>query len=224
MLSYLEARIEKSLVTTKLADNLLSAKVHSDFYNAQISWATHCVEEALGHLEGPVVLLKGAAYRALDLGLAEGRLASGVDLLMPKDQLASAEEQLERSGWEAMKPDKYEQHYYREWMHELPPMQHRDRGAVIDLHHNILPPTARFKPDPAKLLEAAIPIPGSALYTLTPVDTPLHRCAHLFIDGDLHNSLRELVDVSALLSLYLSNDVFVKNLIPRSREMDLSVA
>jgi hypothetical protein len=224
LLSYLEARIEKSLVTTKLADNLLSAKVHSDFYNAQISWATHCVEEALGHLEGPVVLLKGAAYRALDLGLAEGRLASGVDLLMPKDQLASAEEQLERSGWEAMKPDKYEQHYYREWMHELPPMQHRDRGAVIDLHHNILPPTARFKPDPAKLLEAAIPIPGSALYTLTPVDTPLHRCAHLFIDGDLHNSLRELVDVSALLSLYLSNDVFVKNLIPRSREMDLSVA
>lgn len=224
LLGYLAARVDKSLVTAKLADNLLSAKVHSDFYNTQIAWETHCAEQALGHLEGPVVLLKGAAYRALDLGLAQGRLASDVDLLVPKDQLETAEELLIEEGWEAMKSDEYEQHYYREWMHELPPMQHRDRGTVIDLHHNILPPTSRLKPDATKLLESAVPIPGSALYTLSPTDTVLHRCAHLFIDGDLHNSLRELVDVAELLSLYMDDDGFQDGLVDRSRELNLSIA
>jgi Uncharacterised nucleotidyltransferase len=223
LLGYLDARIDTSRQSGKLAEHLQSARVHAEYYDRQMAWETQCAEQALVGLEGPVILLKGAAYRALDLGLAKGRLASDVDLLLPRDQLAAAEELLEEAGWAPMKADDYEQHYYRQWMHELPPLQHEDRGTIIDLHHNILPPTARFKPDAHKLLTAAEPIPGSPLYTLSPIDTVLHRCAHLFVDGDLHNSLRELVDIRGLLTLYMAQAGFNAQLLPRARELDLGV-
>ena len=52
-----------------------------------------------------------------------------------------AEQLLLHAGWSHMKADEYDQHYYREWMHELPPLQHKERGTVVDLHHGILPVT-----------------------------------------------------------------------------------
>ena len=223
LLGYLEARIQPGLCEGRLADHLLSARVHADYYDTQMLWEIRCLAEVLRDIHGPVVLLKGAAYRALDLGLAEGRLASDIDLLLPRAQLAEAEELLKAAGWEAMKADEYDQHYYREWMHELPPLQHRERGTVVDLHHNILPPTARFKPDAQKLLEQAVQLPDGVLYTLSPVDTVLHRCAHLFVDGDLHNSLRELVDINELLIHYRDCSDFGGALVARARELDLAV-
>jgi len=223
LLGYLEARIELDLCEGRLVDQLLAARVNANFYDTRMRWETRCLEEVLGDLDGPVILLKGAAYRALDMGLAQGRLASDVDLLLPKKQLPAAEALLKGAGWEAMKDDEYDQHYYREWMHELPPLQHQDRGTVVDLHHNILPPTARLKPDAGKLLKQAVQIPGSALYSLSPVDTLLHRCAHLFVDGDLHNSLRELVDINGMLVLYGERDDFGEALVDRARELQLAI-
>jgi hypothetical protein len=222
LLGYLGARIDPAALDGKLADHLLSARILSEFYDTQIRWETRRLEQVLADLEGPVVLLKGAAYKVLDLGLAEGRLASDVDLLLPRAQLEAVEALLLGAGWEPVTADEYDQHYYREWMHELPPLRHSERGTVVDLHHNILPPTAYFKPDAGKLLGAAIPIPSSALYTLSPVDTLLHRSAHLFVDGDLHNSLRELLDLRGLLTLYEQDENFRQTLLPRALELDLA--
>lgn len=222
LLGFLEVRIDSGALDGKLADHLLSARILSEFYDTQMRWEIRCLEQVLADLEGPVVLLKGAAYKILDLGMARGRLASDVDLLLPRAQLEAAEALLLEAGWEPMKMDEYDQHYYREWMHEFPPLRHGKRGTTVDLHHNILPPTARFKPDAGKLLEAAIPIPDNALYTLSPVDTLLHRSAHLFVDGDLHNSLRELVDLHGLLTLYEQDEGFRQALLPRALEIDLA--
>jgi hypothetical protein len=221
LLGYLAARLEAENQTGRLADHLHGARVHAEFFDSQIAWETRCADRALQGLDGPVVLLKGAAYRALEMGLSKGRLASDVDLLLPREQLPAAEALLEADGWAPIKEDDYEQHYYREWMHELPPLRHQDRGTVIDLHHNILPPTARFKPDARKLLDAAVPIPGTSLYALSPADNVLHRCAHLFVDGDLHNSLRELMDIYGLLRLYEEDASFRDTLLPRARELQL---
>ncbi len=58
------------------------------------------------------------------------------------------------------KLDAYDQRYYREWMHEIPPLRHVKRGSVLDVHHTILPPTSKPKPDARKLLEAAMPVEG----------------------------------------------------------------
>ena len=203
------------------ADHLHGARIHAEFFDGQIAWETRCTDQVLKALDGPVVLLKGAAYRALEMGLSKGRLASDVDLLLPREQLPAAEALLEADGWAPIKEDEYDQHYYREWMHELPPLRHQDRGTVIDLHHNILPPTARFKPDARKLLDAAVPISGTSLFALSPADTVLHRCAHLFVDGDLHNSLRELMDIYGLLSFYEQDVSFRETLLPRARELQL---
>jgi hypothetical protein len=166
--------------------------------------------------------LKGAAYKALELGLAQGRLASDVDLLVPSEQLGIAESLLLSAGWAHMKEDEYDQHYYREWMHELPPLRHKDRGTVVDLHHGILPPTARLKPDPAKLVSAARRIKDSPFFTLSPEDTVLHRAAHLFFDGDLINGLRELVDINELLSIFEKEPEFEQRLVHRADELGLS--
>ena len=46
-----------------------------------------------------------------------------------------------------MKSDPYDDAYYRRWMHELPPLIHRERDRMIDVHHTILPLTARITPD-----------------------------------------------------------------------------
>ncbi|MCP4994366.1 MAG: nucleotidyltransferase family protein, partial [Gammaproteobacteria bacterium] len=171
LLGYIEARIEPLAASGKLADHLLAAKIHADYHDQMISWETERLGRVLGDLQGPVILLKGAAYKALELGLSQGRLASDVDLLLPRDQLPEAERRLLSSGWKPLKEDEYEQHYYREWMHELPPLRHQERGTVVDLHHTILPLTARLRPDPAKLIAAALPMDEGPFSTLCPEDT-----------------------------------------------------
>jgi hypothetical protein len=221
LLGFLEARIGAEQVSGKLGDHLRAAQVHASYNDRQISWQANRLEKALADLPGPVIFLKGAAYKALDLGLSEGRLASDVDLLVPREQLAEAEKLLIDAGWKPIKEDEYDQHYYREWMHELPPLRHEHWGTVVDLHHTILPLTSRLKPDAAAMIAAAVPMPKGPFYTLLPEHTVLHRAAHLFYGGDLSNSLRELVDIHELITLYSNEPGFVERLVAHARAQDL---
>ncbi len=222
MLGFLEARIGFSNASGKLRDHLLSAKVHADYNNQVLTWEINRLGKILARMPGPIILLKGAAYKALDLGLAEGRLSSDVDLLLPREQLPEAEALLLSAGWRHLSDDDYEQHYYREWMHELPPLRNEIRNTVVDLHHSILPLTSRLKPDPDKLISAAVPMEHTPFHTLTPEDTVLHRATHLFHDGDLRDSLRELVDIHELLTCYSVQGDFLDRLSRRARELELA--
>lgn len=104
------------------------------------------------------------------------------------------------NGWIGAKSDPYDQRYYREWMHELPPMSHVRRGTVLDVHHNILPLTARNAPDPAAIIARSQPLPGSpALRTPCPEDLLVHCLTHLMHEGELHNGLRDLHDADQML-------------------------
>ena len=221
LLGFLEARIGSDTVTGRLSDHLRSARVYAIYNDSQISWEANRLGKALADLPGPLILLKGAAYKALDLGLAEGRLASDVDLLVPREQLHEAEQRLLAAGWVAMKEEDYDQHYYREWMHELPPLQHEHWGTIVDLHHTILPLTSRLKPNAEAMIAAAVPMPSGPFFTLLPEHTVLHRAAHLFYGGDLHDCLRELVDIHELITVYGEQPDFTDRLIVRAREQDL---
>ncbi|WP_164045505.1 nucleotidyltransferase family protein, partial [Serratia marcescens] len=64
-----------------------------------------------------------------------------LDILVPRDRLDEVEAALLAAGWEWVKPDPYDDAYYRRWMHELPPLIHRERDRMIDVHHTILPLT-----------------------------------------------------------------------------------
>src|SRR5262249_29388812 len=136
-------------------------------------------------------------------------------------RLRDGEAALLGHGWEGTPPDAYDKRYSRPWMHELPPMQHRERGTVIDVHHNILPETARWRPDPRLLLAAARPLADPQLRVLAPADMVLHSAAHLFQEGELENGLRDLTDLDALLRHFGAEAGFWDQLVPRPRALGL---
>ena len=160
-------------------------------------WEAEMARRALAPLDLPVVLLKGTAYAAAGLMAGRGRSIGDLDLLVPRDRLDEAEAALLAHGWEWVKPDPYDDAYYRRWMHELPPLIHRDRDRMADVHHTILPLTARPKPDAALLIADAVPL-GGGLAVLSPEHMVVHSAAHLFADGDLAGGLRNLWDIDRL--------------------------
>ena len=180
------------------------------------------IGRALDGLGLPLILLKGAAYAMAGLDAGRGRLFSDIDILVPKERLPEVEAALMMHGWITTQHDAYDQRYYRQWMHELPPMQHARRGNSIDVHHAILPETAPVRPDPARLRASARPIPGAPhLGTLSPVDMVLHSAVHLFFDGEFDKGLRDLVDLHRLLTQFGKEPGFWDALPMRARELEL---
>lgn len=189
-----------------------------------VRWEVDRIEHALANIPPPIMLLKGAAYIMLQLPCAQGRLFSDVDILVPKPHIEAAELALKMNGWITTLHDAYDQRYYRKWMHELPPMTHLTRQTFLDVHHTILPETARLHPDPQKLIDAAVPLPGHAgLKVLAPVDMLLHSATHLFHEGEFDKGLRDLSDLDILLRHFSGLDPdFWRKLSARAIELDLA--
>jgi hypothetical protein len=189
-----------------------------------VRFETQQVRRALLGTGLPLILLKGTAYVAAGLPPAAGRLFSDIDILVPKDRLAEVESQLMAHGWASNHYDAYDQRYYREWMHELPPMQHMRRATVIDVHHAILPETAAVRPDPARLRAGARAIPGApGLYLLAPCDMVLHSATHLFYEGEYEHGLRDLFDLHRLLCHFGATEPGFWSALPvRAAELELA--
>ncbi len=165
-----------------------------------IRWEAFQLQAALGELGIPVVLLKGSAYVMAYPEVAQGRIFGDIDILVPRAALGDVESRLMLNGWTGAKADPYDQRYYREWMHELPPMTHVRRGTVLDVHHTILPLTARNAPDPASIIARSQPLPGlPALRAPCVEDLVIHSLTHLMHEGELNNGLRDLHDVDVML-------------------------
>jgi Uncharacterised nucleotidyltransferase len=145
------------LATPQTAAAILDeARSSAEVQRVQALWEAEMARRALAPLGIPVVLLKGTAYVAAGVDAGRGRLIGDLDILVPRDQLDAAEAALLSSGWEWVNPDPYDDAYYRTHMHELPPLIHAERDRMIDVHHTILPLTARVRPDAAALLERAV--------------------------------------------------------------------
>ena len=188
-----------------------------------VRWEVKLIRQALQGLAVPVLLLKGAAYSITGLPPGHGRLFSDIDILVPEARLAEAEAALMMAGWAGTHHDAYDQRYYREWMHELPPMQHLRRESMIDVHHAILPKTASSRPDSALLRAASLPVAGDPdVRVLAPADMLLHSAAHLFSDGEYRNGLRDLVDIHRLLGHFGGDARFWAHLVPRARQLELT--
>lgn len=182
------------------AAHLHSAWVAAEAQRREVIRELSYLSELLASATPRVVLLKGAAYALADLPPANGRQFSDIDLLVPRAALGAVERCLNRAGWLGTHHGAYDQRYYREWMHELPPLRHPQRGSTLDVHHTILPETARFHPDAAALVAASHAVPGDVrLAVLAPGDMVIHSATHLFVDGEIPNGLRDLLDLDALL-------------------------
>ena len=160
-------------------------------------WEAEMARRALAGTGMPVVLLKGTAFVAAGLSAGQGRQIGDLDILVPRERIDEAEAALIAAGWEWVKPDPYDDDYYRRWMHELPPLIHRERDRMIDVHHTILPLTARITPDAAALIESRVAL-RNGLFVLPPEGMVVHAAAHLLADGDLQGGLRNLWDIRCL--------------------------
>lgn len=197
-----------------------AATVATRHAQAVVAEVAHILKALSG---GPVILLKGAAYTMAALPHAAGRVYSDVDILVPREAIEEVESQLMIRGWLATHYYSYDQRYYRQWMHEIPPLQHIRRRSVIDVHHAILPLTMRVHPDSDKLREAAVQLPERPdVMVLAPVDMLLHSAAHLFYEGELVHGLRDLLDLDALLRHFSGHPDFWPRLVERAGELELT--
>lgn len=203
--------------------HLDSARNFAAAHARGVRWEVNRIRRALAPLGVPVVLLKGAAYLMSGSPVAAGRVFSDVDILVPRAQLDAVEESLYWAGWLTTHHDAYDQRYYRQWMHELPPLRHVRRRTVLDVHHNILPETARLHPDPAKLIAVTECIDAPDLHVLSTEDRILHSATHLFHDGEFEHGLRDLVDLDGLMREAAGADLrFWERLPVRAGELQLS--
>jgi len=187
-----------------------------------VRWEARRVARALADIDGPVLLLKGAAYAIADLPPAAGRLFGDIDILVPRAQLDQAEAALMLAGWHTQKQDDYDQRYYRRWMHELPPMTHIRRGTVLDVHHNLLPETARIRTTADPILDAAQALADpTGLYIPADTDLVLHSACHLFHEGEWDHGLRDLVDLDAMLRAFAKSSAFWPALLARAQLLNL---
>lgn len=222
LIGSLAVRLDGLPIPPAAARILADARSSAEQGRVAALWEAEMARRALAPLGVPVVLLKGTAFVAAGLDAGRGRSIGDLDLLVPRAALDMVEAALLAAGWEWVKPDPYDDAYYRRWMHELPPLIHRDRDRMIDVHHTILPPTARPTPDPALLIADAVPL-GNGLSLLSPEDMVVHAAAHLLADGDLQGGLRNLWDIDRLVREF-DDGGFVARLLARAAHHQLSDA
>ncbi len=205
LIGSVEVRLAGTSMPDAAARILTDARASAEQGRVAALWEAEAARRALAPLGMPVVLLKGTAFVAAGLDAGRGRSIGDLDILVPRDALEQVEVALLAAGWEWVKPDPYDDDYYRRWMHELPPLIHRTRDRMIDVHHTILPPTARPTPDAAALIADAVPL-GNGLSVLSPEDMVIHAAAHLLADGDLQGGLRNLWDIDRLVREFTDAD------------------
>jgi len=176
---------------------LQEARINAEYQRRAALWEADCARRALADYPGKLVLMKGTAYAAAGLMASEGRHIGDLDIMVARDDLSAVETALLAAGWEWVKDDAYDDAYYRDYMHELPPLIHQERDRMIDVHHTILPLTARPRPDAAAILADADAL-ENGLYIFEPADMVIHSAVHLCADGALDGSLRNLVGYSLL--------------------------
>lgn len=180
--------------------------------------------EALRPLDIPVLLLKGAAYCVLGNRASDGRIFNDIDILVPKSALPDVEQRLTWDGWFPSNTNAYDERYYREWMHEIPPLEHKNRATVLDVHFTILPPTSGICPNPQDFFSAALRLPDEWAFfsVLAPADMVIHSACHLFF-GEFHKGLRDLYDLHHLLTDFSVEKDFWSGLVARAEHLGLAL-
>lgn len=204
-------------------DQLRGTLVYAEARARLARWELDRIAWALADAPpSPVVAMKGCAYLLLGLPKAASRIMSDVDLMLSEAELEAVEKRLNQKGWRTKPLSPYDDHYYRRWTHELPPLAHVERQVEIDLHHNLLPVTARLKPPAEPLLAAAVAVPGSPYRVLDGPDMVLHAMVHLFYSDEMADKLRDLVDIADLLGHFAAEDAgFWQRLVDRARLLGL---
>lgn len=207
----------------RVGEAFRAARVQAEAFARDVGRELALIAQALARIETPVLLLKGASYVALGLPAAVGRTFNDIDLLVAPEQVHRVESELMLGGWSAARLEPYDERYYRQWAHEIPPMTHIRRGTTIDLHHSLVMPTCRIAIDSAKMIRAAQPIDADGRWwRLRDEDLVLHSAAHLLLNGEFNRGLRDLWDIDLLCRHFCAvSPDFPARLRDRAREVGL---
>lgn len=165
------------------------------------------ITNILREINVQTIFLKGAAYSISNLNLSNSRLLSDIDVLVKKDDIEKSELALFQQGWFSEEITDYDEQYYRQWAHEIPPLKHIKRGTILDLHHNILQIMTGHIVDSDKLFAQAINPPSvESAYVLSPEIMVMHSAVHLFHESEFNKGLRDLIDIKTLIKHFSIED------------------
>ncbi|WP_447762321.1 nucleotidyltransferase domain-containing protein [Sphingopyxis panaciterrae] len=205
MLATLAYRLGQDELPPPVAALFADQRAAAEVAQGQALWEAEMARRALKGQRIEFVLLKGTAYAAAGLSCSAGRQIGDLDILVLHSDVGRAENELLEAGWEWVKSDPYDDAYYRDHMHELPPLIHKARDRMIDVHHTILPQTHRITPDALALMSDAVTTAGG-FAVLCPADMAVHCAAHMLADGDLQGGLRNLWDFHCLTRDFAAAD------------------
>lgn len=205
-------------VPDRVGQQFAAARVAAASRRRALEWEVNRLHRVLTGAGYPMLLLKGAAYAVAGLPLTRGRTSIDIDIMVPRDQIETIEKRLIANGWEQFEIDSYDRRYYERWSHELPPLRHPERGTELDIHHTILPPLSRLRPDPTVFWRSAITLAdGSRAFC--PTHMALHVAVHLFQEGEIAGGLGGLVDFAELCRHFGRNPGFWQDLMPAAAEL-----
>lgn len=190
---------------TKFQRHLSAINTFSNAQHVQTIRACNIISVDLEDLTAPVLLLKGAAYIAAKKSNARGRLISDIDILVEKQYLSNVETLLLKNGWVVKELDDFDEKYYREWSHELPPYTHLETGVTLDVHHNLLPGSSGKTINIQDIIETKrntefkLHVPNDGYLIL-------HSAIHLLLNDDIQKGLRDCVDLHYLITDYVKEE------------------
>jgi len=206
-------------------NHLQSAMRSASAVHRSVRWEVFNICRSLRNIDTPVLFLKGAAYLLAQNDAAPGRVFSDVDFLVPRQRIAEVEKVLLNFGWVPGNISHYDDRYYRQWMHEVPPLKHIQRKTTLDVHHAILPLTAKARPSTDLLIRDAVLVTcdyvEDEVYVLAPLDMLLHSATHLFYDGEFDHGFRDMVDILNLVSQYCTDETQAQELLQRAKRLEL---
>lgn len=212
-----------AMVPEKPREHLDAARTLALKHARDVRWEVNCLRTLLAECGAPITLLKGAAYLLADLPPARGRLFADIDIMVPRARIEEVERLLLHADWVPAVRDPYDQCYYRRWTHQIPPLRHVKRRSVVDVHHTIVPPTARAPVAAAFLASESLPLDNDGqLRVLAPEDMALHSAVHLFNEGEFDRGLRDLLDLQDLLSHFGARPGFWDRLTERAKVLGLT--
>lgn len=185
----------------KVRHHLSAAMVYAQRQSEQVNHEGLEIHELLTAQGITPVFLKGAAYIVAQTINAKGRLCSDIDLLVKQDTLSVSERTLLDNFWYHKSITDYDDKYYREYAHEIPPLYHLTRGTVLDLHHNLFLPISGKAP-PLEQFWAGITCHDNGLYTLAPPAMFMHSVIHLMLNEEVVYGFRDIIDLKCLAEQY----------------------
>ena len=151
------------------------------------------------------MFLKGSAYVLSNSPVSKGRTFSDIDILVDRALIEQAERKLVLYGWFQEETSDYDQRYYRQWTHEIPPLMHSVRGTVLDMHHNLLPPVTGRAPDIERFWREIRTLDDGE-QVLSPAAMTLHSIIHLFFQEEFSHGFRDLSDIHLMFTHHGSED------------------